>query len=363
VAASTLKRFRQYVIGRLGLASSDQLETVRAAVTSHERTTTLEAREATRRLDRVEHKLQAALEAFDHRQVSKRLDRIEQTLDGLIQKLDGVDGVLRRGRLRKVDENVDALIRHTFLTGSMPAPQAILTRRFRGLSQNEEDGITIALFDRVGVSTRRFVEIGAGVNGGNSGFFARECGWTGVMLEIDEARVRTLQRRFGPSVRAVQARVTRDNVNELLTANGGAGDVDLLSVDIDGVDFWVWEALSVARPRIVVAEYNPSFGSERAVTVPYAPDFDRHQYSVTRSAYYGASLAALSRLGVRKGYRLVVVEPRGVNAFFVREDLAGDLPALACERVPLAVERDDWLEPEALFTELARAGLSLVDVA
>jgi len=298
----------------------------------------------------------------DLRQVTKRLDRLEHKLETLLTKIDGVDSVLRRGRLRKVDDNVDALVRHTFLTGALPQPQATLTRRFRGLSQNEEDGITLALFERIGSFTRRFVEIGAGVNGGNSGFLARECGWTGVMLEIDEARVRTLTRRFGPTVTAVQACVTRENINDLVTGNGGSGDIDLLSVDIDGIDYWVWEALTACRPRVVIAEYNPSFGAERAVTVPYDPRFDRHHFDVVKAAYYGASLPALSSLGARKGYRLVVVEPRGVNAFFVREDLAGDLPRLSYDRVALALEREDAVEPEALFADLAKAGLPLVEV-
>ena len=337
--SSTLQRLRRSFLGWAGIASGYDVRDLRAAVHTHEQQTASALRQVTTRLDRLEHKIEAVL-----------------------SQLEKVDGVLRRGRLRKVDDNVDALIRHTFLSQVLPQPQATLVRRFRGLSQNEEDGIAVALFDRIGAPTRRFVEVGAGVNGGNSGFLARECGWSGVMLEIHPARVRALQRRFGPAVTAVQARVTRENINGLLSSHGAAGDIDLLSVDIDGIDYWVWEGLSVCRPRLVIAEYNASFGATRSVTVPYDPEFNRRGFNVAKSAYYGASLLALSRLGARKGYRLVVVEPRGVNAFFVREDLVGDLPALSPDRIALGQELDDAWEPEDLFEALRVAGLPLVEI-
>lgn len=300
--------------------------------------------------------------ATEQKHAIQRLVRLEHKLDALVETIGGMDRILRRGRLRKVDDNVDALVRRTFLTWDLPHPQALLSRRFKGLSQNEEDGITVALLERIGVSTRRFVEIGAGVNGGNAGFLARECGWTGVMVESDPVRAQTLQRRFGQRVSVASTRVTRENVNDLLSEHAATGEIDLLSIDIDGIDFWVWDSLTVCQPRIVIAEFNPMFGADRAVTVPYDASFDRHRYKVPEMAYYGASLPALMRLGIRKGYRLVVVEPRGVNAFFVREDLAGDLPALPDDLLSYAFDGRAPIDTDALLTELQRAGLDLVDV-
>jgi hypothetical protein len=294
--------------------------------------------------------------------LAKRLDRLDQQFATLSGQIAGLDTIARTGRLRKIDDNVDALVRHTFLDGRLPEPQAMLARRFRGLSQHEEDGITVALFDRIGVETRRFVEIGAGVNGGNSGFLAKECGWTGLMLEIEPERASRLRSRFAPAVRVVEAQVTRENINELVTAHGLAGDIDLLSIDIDSIDYWVWEHLTACRPRIVIVEYNPLFGTDRAVTVPYDPAFDRRQFDVPRAAYYGASLPALAKLGARKGYRLVLLEPRGVNAFFVRDDLARDLPPLRVGTVPLAPDVVADFGPDGVFPVLDRAGLALVDV-
>ncbi len=294
--------------------------------------------------------------------LAKRLDRLDQQFAELNQQIAGLDTIARTGRLRKIDDNVDALVRHTFLNGQLPEPQAMLARRFRGLSQHEEDGITVALFDRVGIETRRFVEIGAGVNGGNSGFFAKECGWTGLMLEIEPERAARLRNRFAPAVRVVEAQVTRENINDLVTMNGFAGDIDLLSIDIDSIDYWVWEQLSACRPRVVIVEYNPLFGTDRAVTVPYDPQFNRREFDVPRAAYYGASLLALAKLGARKGYRLALLEPRGVNAFFVRDDLAQDLPALRVGTVPIAPDVVSDFGPDGVFSVLDRAGLALVDV-
>ena len=294
--------------------------------------------------------------------LAKRLDRLDQQLTALNAQIAGLDTIARTGRLRKIDDNIDALVRHTFLDGHLPEPQAMLARRFRGLSQHEEDGITIALFDRIGVDTRRFVEIGAGVNGGNSGFLAKECGWTGLMLEIEPERAARLRSRFSPAVRVVDVQVTRENVNEIVSANGLAGDIDLLSIDIDSIDYWVWEELSVCRPRVVIVEYNPLFGTERAVTIPYDPHFNRREFDVPRAAYYGASLQALAKLGARKGYRLALLEPRGVNAFFVREDLAHDLPTLRVGAQPIATDVVADFGPGGVFPVLDRAGLALVEV-
>ncbi|MGH2997182.1 MAG: hypothetical protein ACRDM9_12780, partial [Gaiellaceae bacterium] len=99
-------------------------------------------------------------------------------------------------------------------------------------------------------------------------------------------------------------------------------DVDFLSLDIDGNDYWVWQAISAAEPRVVAIEYNASFGPERSVIVPYKDGFDRYREHVS-GFYHGASLAALTKLGAEKGYALAGCDSRGANAFFVRRELLG----------------------------------------
>ena len=328
---------------RMGAASRDDVTAVKKAVGRQEQ--------------RVVEEL-----ARSSRQLAKRLDRLEQRLTALAERTEGLDVIARTGRLRRIDENVDALVRHAFLNGRLPERQAMLARRFRGLSQHEEDGLTIALFERIGALTHRFVEIGAGVNGGNSGFLAKECGWSGLMLEIDAGRVASLRRRFAPTVSVIEAQVTRENINDLVSGSGFGGDVDLLSIDIDGIDYWVWEHLSACRPRVVIVEYNPFFGTDRAIAIPYDPQFNRHRFDVPRAAYYGASLPAFVKLGARKGYRLALLEPRGVNAFFVREDIADGLPPLGVGDLPIAPEVVADFGPDGLFPLLDRAGLPLVEI-
>ena len=129
-------------------------------------------------------------------------------------------------------------------------------------------------------------------------------------------------------MKAAQAFVTRENIDALIGTNGLSGEIGLLSVDIDGVDYFVWEAIMVVQPALVVVEYNARFGPERAVTVPYDAAFQRGA-AHSSHIYYGASLAALVGLGKRKGYAFVGANSAGNNAFFVRRDL---LPADLRER-------------------------------
>jgi hypothetical protein len=227
------------------------------------------------------------------------------------------------------------------------------------LSQNEEDGITLALVNLVGDTNRRFVEIGAGINGGNTGFLAEVCGWTGSMVDGSPARADRLHARFAKyGVRTAGAWITTENINQLVSDNGLTGDIDLLSLDIDGNDYWVWQRLDACSPRIVILEFNAAFGPDRAVTVPYDPAFDRATFASFTRRYYGASLAALARLGREKGYRLVLVEPRGVNAYFLRNDVGPDIPAVE----PATVHPDPARDTQPLFDRLSEGGLQLVDL-
>ena len=121
-------------------------------------------------------------------------------------------------------------------------------------------------------------------------------------------------------------------------------------------------ALTACSPRVVVVEYNSAFGGDRAVTIPYDPEFDRHDY---RFCYYGASLAALARLGERKGYRLVTTEPSGVNAYFLRDDVEPSIPACTPEAAFRLLRRYDvWMKrkQEDVYSYVNKAKLPLVDI-
>ena len=127
---------------------------------------------------------------------------------------------------------------------------------------------------------------------------------------------------------AVAAFITAENVNEIITAASFNGEVGLLSIDVDGMDYWIWEAVTACSPVIVIVEYNSVFGSTHAVTVPYDRGFDRHTAHYSH-LYAGASLKALEHLGRRKGYSLVGSNSAGNNAFFVKDEYLADIRPLA----------------------------------
>jgi hypothetical protein len=217
----------------------------------------------------------------------------------------------------------------------------------RVYSQNGEDGIVAWLLAQVGAPNRTFVEFG--IEDGsecNTANLSRTFGWSGLLMEADPEqaeRARAFYERY-PDVRVVEARVTPDNLDGLLREHGPP-EVDLLSLDIDGNDLWVWRALTAVEPRVVAIEYNATFGPERSVTVPYKDGFDRYREHAS-GFYHGASLAALAKVGSDKGYALVGCDSRGGNAFFVKREVVSD-----------AVRE---VEPaEAFFPLWERAHLSL----
>lgn len=289
--------------------------------------------------------------------VSKRVHRIEKDLRALTEQHEQVFR-----QLRLLQAGIDGLVRAAYIdTSTLPFPERLTASRFRLLSQNQEDGVLWALFRQIGVTNRRFVELGSGATGGNAAMLAGEFGWTGLLVEGDKGKVEYAGRRF-PRTTAVCEWITPENVNALLERHGYTGEVDLLSVDIDGNDYWVWDAITVCSGRVVMLEYNSMFGPERAVTVPYDPKFSRRDH---RFCYYGASLGAMTRLSARKGYRLVAVEPTGVNAFFLRNDVAPEIPACDPARVYRIPDKYNELIREKqldVFKWAAESGRTLVDV-
>ena len=301
----------------------------------------------------------------------KRLDKLaEQVCKSSAQVVEGDRYTKLRGRTKEMQGDIRSILRALYLdVDELPYPQRLTARRFRMSSQNDEDGLTLALITEAGLSARRFVEIGCGKNGGNSGFLAQECGWSGLMIDAHEIRVDYVQRHFGAAVTARQQWVTRENVGALLAEPGFDHDIDLLSIDIDGNDYWVWEALDAITPGLVIIEFNAMFGPDRAVVVPYDRDFDRHglaeEHPGWGNYYYGASLRAVTHLANRKGYRLVAVEPRGVNVYFLRRDLAPSIPAVEpadAYRIPPGYNRFASRRDEGFLAFLDRVNLPLVEI-
>ena len=201
-------------------------------------------------------------------------------------------------------------------------PEEDLTaHELKVFSQNGEDGVICEVLRRIGAPSRTFVEFGIGDGTeGNCVFLDAVLGWSGTFLEGDEASFRELSRRHAHSrrVNAVRALLEPATIEQTLLEAGVGEEPDVASIDVDGNDFYLWEGLERIRPRLVVIEYNASFDPEGVQVQPYAPS------GCDGSDRFGASLGALRELARSKGYRLVHTELAGVNAFFVREDLAGE---------------------------------------
>ena len=212
------------------------------------------------------------------------------------------------------------------------APHEIARAEFQVFSQFGEDGIIQFLVQRVPVEDNVFVEFGVDdYRESNTRFLLVHDNWRGLVIDAGTEHRKFLRGTglaWRHRVDAQRAWVDRDNINGLLQGAGVAGDIGLLSVDLDGNDYWVLEAIDAVSPRILVLEYNSVFGPEAAVTVPYDPRFVRSEKHWS-NLYWGASLPALALLADRKGFALVGGNQAGINAFFVRRDVLGEIPEVS----------------------------------
>jgi hypothetical protein len=227
----------------------------------------------------------------------------------------------------------------------------LLRYGFKVYSQSDEDGIIQEIFHRIGTTNRTFVEFGV-----ESG---QECntvkllveGWRGLWLEASSAYIAQIRKNFQTflddrKLTIYEAFVTAENINSTLELGGITGEIDLLSIDIDYNDYWVWKAITAINPRVVAIEYNATLRPPLSLVVPYDP-----MRAWNGTNYFGASLEALVQLGRSKGYRVVGCNFSGANAFFVRDDVAGNHfldPATA----------EEHYEPPRYFFARLKAGHS-----
>jgi hypothetical protein len=202
----------------------------------------------------------------------------------------------------------------------------LLAAESKRRSQNGEDGIIAEILRRIGVQERYFVEFGAedGVEG-NCAALAED-GWSGLFMEADPNKHTALDAmwRASPLVVTRRAVVEPSTIESLFSAAAVPREPDLVSIDVDSTDWYLWEALTRYEPRLVVIEYNACLPLERKLVQPLelAGSWDG-------TDFFGASLGAFEALAERKGYSLVHTDSHGVNAFFVRRDLldGSDLPS------------------------------------
>lgn len=210
-------------------------------------------------------------------------------------------------------------------------------------SQMGEDGIIDYLCERIELSKPRVLEIGAGnFSECNSRFLAENRNASVYAVDGREDLVLSVESnplRWKNHIFAHKTWVSPDNINEIITqAQNSIGDVDIFSIDLDGNDYWILQAANLESVRIVVVEYNPLFGHLKAVSVPRDDNFERNLKHFS-CLYFGASLKGFEYLLDKKGFDFIGTNRIGNNAFFVRKEIA--------EQIPISPEKDysvytDW---------------------
>jgi hypothetical protein len=203
-------------------------------------------------------------------------------------------------------------------------PKKLNRYEFKVFSQAGEDGIISEIFNRIGTTNKFFVEFGVGNGLENNSAYLLVKGWQGYWIEGSDRFCQSIRQSFEDLIANQQLTlkntfITGENIEDLFRKGNVPTELDLLSIDIDGNDYWVWQAITNYRPRVVIVEYNAIYPPESSWVMQYNPS---HQWKY--NSHMGSSLKALEKLGHQKGYKLVGCSFSGVNAFFVREDLLGD---------------------------------------
>ena len=195
---------------------------------------------------------------------------------------------------------------------------------FQVYSQWGEDGIIDWLITKYPEIPKSFLEIGTqNYRESNTRFLLINKNWKGFIIEADKAAVKDIKSQriyWKHNLRAINEFITKDNINNIIKGFNIPKKIGLLSLDIDGVDYWVLSKLSALDPSIIVCEYNSLFGQKKSVTVPYKSNFIRSEEHYS-NLYYGASINAFIDLMKKKNYFLIGTNSAGNNAFFVRKNI------------------------------------------
>jgi hypothetical protein len=227
---------------------------------------------------------------------------------------------------------VDPLVERALaLHGAIAAAQQKSIQRVERLSDVEfsvfsqwgEDGIIEWLIHNNGDMPETFIEFGVeDYRESNTRFLLMHRNWRGLAIdgsEVNIARARADQISWRQDLTTTAAFITKENINQLIIASGLIDEIGILSVDIDGNDYWVWQAINCIKPQIVIAEYNSAFGDLLPLSIPYAADFYRKNAHYS-NLYYGAAIGALKLLARQRGYTMLGSNRAGSNVFFVRDD-------------------------------------------
>jgi hypothetical protein len=211
------------------------------------------------------------------------------------------------------------IARYVFGASLLNHPNPLVLRGAKVYSQNEEDGITFEILRRIGLQTGTFAEFGVGNGTENNTLSLAAAGWRGFWVGAED-----LAFNFNPlnssklNFHFQKAWIKRSNIVELFSSGLsaiGADQCDVISVDLDGNDYYFIDALLRAgiRPSLFIAEYNAKFIPPIKFRIDYD---DEHRWN--GRDYFGASLSSLVELFETHGYFLACCNITGSNAFFIR---------------------------------------------
>jgi hypothetical protein len=221
---------------------------------------------------------------------------------------------------KNVKMNVSQL--QSFFNNQKTSIKNLSEVEFQVFSQGGEDGILQYLISKLEIPHKTFIEFGVeNYLESNTRYLFLNNNWRGLVIDGSPEHIRYIDHDIAArgELHIESTFITKDNINDLLKKPGFDREVGILSVDIDGNDYWVWEAINVITPIIVIAEYNSVFGMNTYWSVPYDPSFVRRKKHPSQ-LYYGVSLGALCTLSAKKGYTFIGCNSKGNNAFFIRND-------------------------------------------
>jgi hypothetical protein len=227
---------------------------------------------------------------------------------------------------------------------------------FKVFSQWGDDGIIQYLINRIDIPVKKFVEFGvADYTESNTRFLLLNNNWSGLVMDCSAENVNYIKSDeiyWKHDLTAIHTFATAENINSTLSAAGYTEEVGILHIDVDGNDYWIWKAIACLSPVIAIIEYNSLFGPERAITIPYDPEFDRIKAHHS-GLYAGASLSALDDLAQEKGYSFIGSNKAGNNAYFVRNDRLGSLKQLSIKEGYVASKFREHRDETGCLTFLA----------
>jgi hypothetical protein len=240
--------------------------------------------------------------------IKKILDRIYSN-NNFSRELDSVKillgNIISQNNKKKVEDNISSY-------------------EFSIFSQWGDDGIIDYLINNLDIKNKSFIEFGVqDYTECNTKFLLMNKNWKGLIIDEAENLINKIKNsdiywRF--DLTAIKSFITKNNINNIFKENNFVGQVGLLSIDIDGNDYWIWDSINCVDPEIVIIEYNSRLGFEKAITIPYREDFERKKAHYS-NIYYGASLKALINLGKKKNYIFIGCNSAGNNAYFIKSNL------------------------------------------